>query len=403
MKKLSILVMSFLLLNGFIPEASAQEEPRKTEEEPKKTQEEPKKSAEFSGLSGVTKNVIIGYAYSDFVINPKSDVKTNFTRVGFSPTMIWKLGEKLFFESQVEFYTDSGKVNTQVEYAKLSYIVNKYMTVGMGKILTPFGLYTERIEAPFIEKFPNSPLGFKHYESYPNIGPVGPEMGFDIRGGFQIGNSKMNYVFYMSNGARLNDGEEEKHLAGALEYENFFDNNSNKAFGGRIGYLPFHNSSLEIGGSWNICKPGDAKSEYAEVKAIAYSADITYHKTFKSIKSMVDFKSQINYLTLTEATYKDELDLPYTFTNNSYISYIRLSVRPALLHNKYLRRMEIMGRYNKAGLASGALWGGNHQRIDIGLAYWLSLRTGFRLAYEKGEEENGFKTEAILVRFVTGF
>lgn len=364
---------------------------------------EPKLNSEFHGLSGVTKNVIIGYAYSDFIISPNSDVKTNFTRVGFSPTMIWQLGDKLFFESQVEFYTDSGNVNTRVEYAKLSFIVNKYMTIGMGKILTPFGLYTERIEAPFIEKLPNAPLLFKYHEGAPNIGPICPEMGLDVRGGFQVGDAKMNYVLYVSNGAKLIDGTKEAHLAGALNYENFFDNNSNKAFGGRIGYLPLSNSTLEIGGSWNISKPGDVKSVYQNMQAKAYSFDVTYHKTIKPIRSMVDFKAQVNFLTLDKASFLNEAGESYAFENNSHIYYLRFSLRPTQLRNKYIRRTELIARYNAANLAHDALWGGEFHRIDIGLSYWLSLRTGLRIAYEKGEEGHGVKTEAILVRFVTGF
>jgi hypothetical protein len=366
-------------------------------------QEDKPKPFEKTSLSGVTKNVIIGYAYSDFMISPKSDVKTNFTRVGFSPTMIWKLGEKLFFESQVEFYTDSGAVNTQVEYAKLSYIVNKYMTIGMGKMLTPFGLYTERIEAPFIEKLPNSPLGFKHVEGSPNIGPICPEMGFDIRGGFQIGDGKMNYVFYVANGAELNEGTLEPRLAGALEYENFFDNNSKKSFGGRIGILPLSNSSLEIGGSWCIGEVGKAKSSYEHLNSKAYSFDVTYHKTLRNIKSMVDFKAQINYLLVDKATYINEEGDPYTFENKSDIYYIRLSIRPALVKNPYLKRTEFLARYNVANLAKDALWGGEYIRVDLGVSYWLSLRTGIRLAYEVGELVGGKESNAVLVRFVTGF
>jgi hypothetical protein len=366
-------------------------------------QEEHKESNHVKGLSGVTKNVIIGYAYADFIYTPNSSIKTNFTRVGFSPTMVWMLGDKLFFESQVEFYTDSGNINTKIEYLKLSYLVNKYMTVGMGKILTPFGLYTERIEAPFIEKMPNAPLGLKHMEGVPNIGPICPEMGVDVRGGFYVGDGKMNYVVYVSNGAKLNDGSEEAHLAGSLNYENFFDNNSNKSIGGRIGYLPLSNSSLEIGGSWSFCEVGDVKTEYEHLTSKAYSFDVTFHQTYPAIKSMVDFKGQVNYLDVDKAEYLDEHGEKYTFENKSNLYYLRFSVRPALVHNKYIKRIELIGRYSVADFAKDALWGGHYQRTDVGLSYWLSLRTGLRIAYEKGSFGHGAQEEAVLVRFVTGF
>lgn len=366
-------------------------------------QREEKKQGSFSGLSGVTKNVIIGYAYSDFMVDPKADVKTNFQRIGFSPTMIWMLGEKLFFESQVEFFTDSGKIATQVEYAKLSYIVNKYITIGMGKILTPFGTYTERVEAPFIERMPNAPLGFKHIDGRPSIGPTGSEMGLDARGGFQVGDAKMNYVVYLSNGATLNDGLKEPGLAGAVDYENYFDNNTNKALGMRLGYLPLSNSSLELGASVQYSKSGDAKSIYEDVMSKAYGADISYHRIIRPIKTLVNLKSQFNYLMVDKTYYKDEQGEIYTFQNNSSIFYLMLSVRPVLLHNIVLKRLEVQGRYNRMDLAHDAPWGGLTTRVDVGISYWLSLRTGLRIAYENTSFPGGKSHDVYLMRFVTGF
>jgi hypothetical protein len=213
----------------------------------------------------------------------------------------------------------------------------------------------------------------------------------------------MNYVVYISNGAKLNDGSKEAHLAGSLNYENFFDNNSNKSIGGRIGYLPLSNSSLEIGGSWSYCEVGDVKTAYEHLISKAYSFDVTFHQTYPAIKSMVDFKGQINFLEVDKAEYLDEHGEKYTFENKSDLYYLRFSVRPALVHNKYIKRMELIGRYSVADFAKEALWGGHQQRTDIGLSYWLSLRTGLRIAYEKGNFGHGKTEEAVLVRFVTGF
>lgn len=381
-----IQIRSFLMFMLCAGSLYAQEEQRRT-----------------TDLSGITKNVIIGYAYSDFAVTPHHDIKSNFTRMGYSPTMIWKLGEKLFFESQVEFYTDSDNVKTQVEYAKLSYIYNRYITIGMGKILTPFGMYTERFEAPFIERLPNAPIGFRHSDGSPNIGPVGSEMGFDIRGGFQVGDAKMNYVFYVTNGARLNDGILEPNLAGSLEYENFYDNNSNKAFGSRIGYLPFSNSSLEFGASVNYCKVGNVNTSYQQLTAQAYAFDFSYHKPVHSIKSIINLKGQANYLMVDRAIYTDEAGGAYSFENVSYIGYFRCSIRPAFVKNHFLKRTEFLYRYNYANLAKDALWGGLTTRTDIGFSYWLSVRTGLRVAFEETHLPNGSIDNAVLVRFVTGF
>lgn len=365
-------------------------------------QEEPKRPG-VSGLSGITKNVIIGYAYADFVYTPHDEIKTNFNRVGFSPTMIWKLGEHLFFESQVEFFTDSNIIVTQVEYAKLSYLINPYMTLGMGKILTPFGMYTERFEAPFIERLPNAPLGFRHQEEAPNIGPVGSEMGLDIRGGFHVGDGKMNYVVFVTNGPRLNEGLVEHELGGALDYENFSDNNSNKAIGGRLGILPLSNSSLEFGFSASTATAGDIRNGHKNVSARAGAFDVAYQSAFQSVKSLINIKGQINYLEVDPADYVDESGAIYSFNNTSSIYYIRASLRPAFVKNYFIRHTEFLVRYNGMHLAEGALWGGKSTRLDLGISYWLSLRTGLRIAYEATNSAHHGKEDAILVRFVTGF
>lgn len=366
-------------------------------------QEEQRKTHAVPGLSGITKNVIIGYAYSDFIYAPNNEIKANFSRTGFSPTMIWKLGDHLFFESQVEFFTDSNLIITQVEYAKLSYILTPYITIGMGKILTPFGMYTERFEAPFIERMPNAPLGFRHVEGSPNIGPVGSEMGVDIRGGFQVGDGKMNYVVYISNGPMLNDGNIEKELAGSLDYENFYDNNNNKAVGGRIGILPLSNSSLEIGFSGCTARAGDIRNGYKYIEANAAAVDFSWHRPVHSLRSLINFKGQLNYQEVDHAYYLDDTGTPYGFDNSSSIYYLRGSIRPAFLKNKLLRNTEFLLRYNGMHLAEHAHWGGKTTRFDFGVSYWLSLRTGFRFAYEVTESEHHGNDEAFLVRFVTGF
>ncbi len=213
----------------------------------------------------------------------------------------------------------------------------------------------------------------------------------------------MNYVLYVANGARLNNGEEEKQLAGAVDYENYFDNNNNKSIGGRIGYLPFSNSSLELGASYNTSKVGDVNSEFKDIVANAYGADFSYHRAIQPIKTIINVKGQLNYLSVGEAEYLNEAGEKYQFENNSYIYYVRASVRPALFRNKYIKRVELLARYNYSHLAENALWGGTTTRVDMGFSYWLSLRTGLRVAYEKTQLPSEKTFETVLVRFVTGF
>ena len=153
----------------------------------------------------------------------------------------------------------------------------------------------------------------------------------------------------------------------------------------------------------NYSKVGDAKSVYENVAAKAYSFDISYHRSLVPLKIVVNFKSQLNYLAVDKADYIDETGAAYSFENNSYMYYGRLSVRPGFVKNKLLKRLEFLYRYNYANYAKDALWGGVTKRNDIGISYWLSLRTGLRIAYEATETTGKEMDDAILVRFVTGF
>src|SRR5450759_2142329 len=112
----------------------------------------------LSAIPGNTKMVLTGVAWFGFqaTLNDpvKTDVTNNFNSYGFSPMFLWKLSDKMFFESEIEI--NNGQM--ELEFAKLSYSLNKYITIGAGRMLTPFGAYGERWEPVHIERFPNSPL-----------------------------------------------------------------------------------------------------------------------------------------------------------------------------------------------------------------------------------------------------
>ncbi len=359
-------------------------------------------------LQGNTKSLITGSANFDFSYDDKAPVKGNFNSVGFSPIFLWKLSDRLFFEGEVEVAIDGGETGVDLEYAKFSYRINKYMTLGAGRMLTPFGTYLERLHPTFIERFPNAPLMIHHEDGMHSIGPNGAEMGVDLRGGFQLGTAKMNYAIYVSNGPKLNGDEPGSNPEGTLEYENFYDNNNNKAIGGRIGFLPFSNSSLEIGFSGNSGKVGSANSIYEKTAATAYAIDFSYVKSMSELKSIINLKGQYNSVNVDDANYVDPGDSTgtgeYTFKNQSSVYYIQLGIHPAFVENNFFKNIEILGRYNSGTLPKEAAWGGGTTtRFDIGACYWLSWKSGLRFAYENQKSPDGSTSDIFLVRFATGF
>lgn len=195
--------------------------------------------------------------------------------------------------------------------------MNDYFTIVAGKFLSPFGTYNERYHPSWINAMPNAPLGFGHGGSFPTY-----ELGLQFRGGFYLGSSKLNYALYASNGPILNTGENNREQAGTLVYTNFRDNNPNKAIGGRISWLPFKNSSLELGVSGQTAKVGNLGSDYQNIGALLYTFDISYVKTLDPLMGRFQLLGQYNTVEVDRATYvntheaiEDGKDSLYSFLN----------------------------------------------------------------------------------------
>ncbi len=370
----------------------------------------------MSLIPGNTKMVLTGVGWFGYQAQlnhvGSTTIKSSFNDFGFSPMFLWKLSDKFFFESEVEIKNDGTPDNSaafDLEYAKLSYRVNKYMTIGAGKMLSPFGAYNERWEPNHIEKFPNAPLrpddGVLPDDSHLFWGAI---MGVDVRGGVPLGNAKMNYSLYVSNGPVLNT---DPTMGGFIQYENWNDNNSNKEIGGRIGLLPFSNSSMEIGFS---AKHGIASNQgdltYHNIGATAYAVDLSYVKSIQELKSNINFRGQFNSLMVDKAVYTDTSSNLYTFDNKMESYFAQLAIRPTMCKNKYLKKTELMFRYSDVTPPKNALWGpkdiygvgGNITRMDIGLTYWITWRNGLRLAYESTKMPDGTTNNEFIARIAVG-
>lgn len=370
----------------------------------------------LSSITGNTKMVLSGVGWFGFQahinITEKNIPKTTFNDFGFSPMFLYKLSDKFFFESEIEIKNDGTEDNSaafDLEYAKLSYCLIKYITIGAGKMLSPFGAYNERWEPNHIEKFPNAPLrpddGILPDDVHLFWGAV---MGIDVRGGIPLGNTKMNYTIYISNGPKIHT---EKEMGGMLQYENWNDNNSNKEVGGRIGFLPFSNSSLEIGFSGKYGIAGDeGDSLYKNIGATAYAVDLSYIKSIEAIKSTINIRGQFNSVTVDKANYQLTDSTFYTFDNTMQSYFAQFSIRPGMLRNKYLKKTELLFRYSAVTPPKDAVWcpkdengqGGSITRMDIGLCYWITWRTGLRFAYEISTMPDGTQTKELIARFAVG-
>ncbi len=361
----------------------------------------------------LTGDAYMGLRYTH---NPTNDAKSlTFTNMGVNPVFLWKLSNKMIFEGEVEFqnrnphpngYAVGEGLEVELEYCNIGYLINDYMILRAGTFFSTMGVFEDWHHQRITNKLISRPLGIGHggLES-------GTDLGFNLRGAIPFGSAKMNYSIDFTSGPKLHfdeDAEEGTH-AGQLEWEGITDNNLNKAIGGRIGILPFSNSSLEIGVSGQTSKVGDYKSKYEDLKASYYGADLQYNKDIDAIKGSIVVRSQYANQHVGNVIYQvDTTSQTYSFNNTAKAWFAQLSYQPTELTNKVLRRFEIAARYGGLDNPKGSKWGADKTQTAIGLDYWIGWNAVVKLSYEQdiSRSDAGIKTKAptrYLLQLAMGF
>ena len=354
-----------------------------------------------------TQFMIRGYGHTGLnSISSEEETESSYVGSAFAPIFLFKHSDKLLFEAELEFVLEGNELEVGLEYANVMYVLNKGMTVRAGKFLLPFGTFMERLHPSWINRLPTVPLGYGHDGIAPSSG-----IGVELRGAFDLGGPKLNYSLYSTNGPRLKDGSEEPDEAGMLLFQNFEDNNNSKAFGGRIGLLPFADSSTEIGFStYSTSKAGARDSEYENVGAFLYAIDFAFIKQIPAIGGFIDIKGQYNNSNIDDATYieiEDDVEEEYTFDNKSNSFYAQLSYRPTMAESDFLKKLELVGRYSNYNAPEGAEWEEQSDQYAFGLNYWLTWRSVIKVAYQTtdsaGGHDGGGTTNGFFVHWAIGF
>jgi len=122
----------------------------------------------------------------------------------FSPVILVPLGDHWLIESRDTFEADfaqnpgssvfHGSVEKEVDYLQLDYVVNPYATVTVGRFLTPFGVFNERLYPIWIRDLQSDPLILPLA-----TGPSGAGTGAMVRGGISLKKQvTLNYAAYYS-------------------------------------------------------------------------------------------------------------------------------------------------------------------------------------------------------------
>lgn len=355
------------------------------------------KSLATTAQPGSTKALLTGWAGANF--EARSGEKSTFGG-SLNPILLWKLSDRLFFEGELEFApkrnaAGDGETEVNLEYANISYIANDYLTLKVGRFLAPFGTFADRLHPGWINKLPDQPLAVGEE----GISPWS-ESGVQASGGFAAGSTKFNYALYLTNGPRLVTTDPA--MAGSLRFDNNVDMNSNKAVGGRIGFLPF--PELEIGYSFQAAKVGEEVDANARLQAV----DLNYVRDSKRLKGVIDVKAQWMWSRVSDVMY-DTGAGPFTFKNRRQGGYAQIAYRPSKFEVTWLQNMEAVVRWDKIHNPNGAPveTSFDEKRWTVGLNYWLGASTAIKAAYQFGDRTTpGIGKEspsAFLLQTAVGF
>jgi hypothetical protein len=132
-----------------------------------------------------------------------------------SPVLLVPLGSNFVLESRAAFEGDfqrrngtsgdfTGAINKSIDYLQLDYIGNRYVTVTVGRFLTPFNIFNERFYPNWIRNTQTDPLIFP-------IG-TGSDNGGMLRGGIALSSRlTLNYAAYFSAASTVDYFESEHH------------------------------------------------------------------------------------------------------------------------------------------------------------------------------------------------
>jgi len=140
-----------------------------------------------------------GVAYNSFI-----DGGTQNVHPLVAPVVLIPLGQNWLIEDRETFEINlapvpgesgyKGSLQKEVDYLQLDYIANPYMTVTVGRYVTPFGIFNERLYPVWIRDLQTDPLILPI-----STGPSGAGTGAMVRGGFDATpGMEINYATYFS-------------------------------------------------------------------------------------------------------------------------------------------------------------------------------------------------------------
>jgi hypothetical protein len=322
----------------------------------------------------LTKWHLAGYASTDLTPTNTRSGESTFTGAQFNPVFHFQYDDLLLFEGELEFEVEGdGETKAELEYTQLDLLLSDYAILVVGKYLSPIGKFQEQIHPTWINKLPDRPVGFGKGGAQPLS-----DVGVQLRGAVPLGSMEANYVVFAGNGPRVTHE--------GFELEGFAsDNNSDKAVGGRIGFLPL--PYLEVGGSF---MSAEVRGEEATMGPVT-DADFTLWGADAAFtKGAFDIRGEYLHSKLggfLGAAIEDAEITSYIPETEWEAWYVQAAYQlSGLTDIPVLRKLEPVVRYGMFDVDGFAPFTANEEkRLTVGVNYLLAPSAIAKAAYEMRE------------------
>ncbi len=367
-------------------------------------------------LASETTDRFVFVGYGDVKYERADVADTDAFSARFVPIFLFSLNDKMHVEAELEFGLDeNGETETELEYADIHYFLNDNTTLTAGKFLLPFGQFSANWHPSWINRSIWTPGVYGAHGSSQAMDPLLPilsDVGVAAQQVYQVGSAKVFVDVFMTNGPRSEaahdeeeieddhddliarffapsaaadpDSEEDGHGEAFPEVEfeaTSSDNNSNKAFGGRlaIALLP----SIEIGTSYYQ----GAYDEQGQLDITANGFDINFITTHAIIRGEY-IKTETD--SFVERDHEQTID---SFSRNGWFIQGTFFVGHAL---QSLGSTELVLEYAETNKIEEA------ERWMVGVNYWLDPRSVIKVGYEDTDVVEGPDDTRFAVQFSYG-
>jgi hypothetical protein len=341
---------------------------------------------------GSTKFLLAGYGTAGFTARSGEDP---FFDAAFNALFLWKLSDRLFFEGEMELEFEDEETTINLEVAQASYLLNDYITIGVGRFLNPMDFFVERQHMNWVNKLPDKPLAV-----YDGLLPES-ELGAQLRGVVPLGPTKLEYVAFVANAPGLITAPDDLSELGTLDFDNDANIGGHVAVGGHIGFIPI--PEIEVG--YGIQRSRVGPRDHA-VENILQSADFSYVRDSTLFKGLINLRAQWVWSHIGSFVYDPDGRQgfgPFQFNNNRNGGYAQLAYRPTHIENDIIKNFEGVFRYDRLNQLHTPV-GFDEQRWTLGLNYWLTPSTVIKAAYEFDDKNGGARDQdAFMMQMAVGF